>query len=84
MTVIYKVVGVHSWGSDINAVRDTIINSKVVPGDPENSSLYFRSKGNSPQTMPPALNSYSNKVGPVDAEGLEYIKRFIEGLADSE
>ena len=69
-----------SWGSDVDTVRKTIIDSKIVPGDPERSSLYVRSKGSNPQTMPPQTNSYSDKKGPVDEQGLEYIRRFIEGL----
>ena len=68
------------WGADLNAVRETIINGKIVPGDPESSSLYLRSKGSSPQTMPPQVNPYSSKKGPVDEEGLGYIRKFIVGL----
>ncbi len=64
-----------SWGANDNAIRQNIIANKIVPGDPDASPLYIRSEGNTPQTMPPQWHS---RPGPVDAQGLEYIRRFID------
>ena len=63
-----------SWGANDNAIRQTILTQKIVPGDPDASSLYIRSEGNT-SPMPPLGHS---RPGPVDARGLEYIRRFID------
>ena len=72
--------GGNSWGADQDAIEQNIIDNKIVPGNPEASSLYTRSRGTIPNTMPPSYHTGPAGPGPVDAQGLEYIERFINGL----
>ncbi len=73
--------GSNTWGANDEDIRQTIFNSRgvpTIPGDPTTAPLYARSAGTNPQPMPPNLNPNYLSPGPVDAQGLEYIRRFIE------
>ena len=75
--------GAESWGASQADIRQEILNTKVVVGNPGSSLLFTRSSAEPPATtMPPQGFTGGQGDGPVDSVGLDYITRFINGLAN--
>lgn len=75
--------GTEPWGVDQIDIREEILESKVMAGNPGNSLLFTRASAVPPSpTMPPSSFTGGQGNGPVNSIGLDYITRFIDGLAN--